>query len=69
MNREEYEKDLKEHQRGHLDSVQQNRNEVWRPCAHDGCSSCVGTGVKHDGSSCVHMIACPCPKCSPMSAV
>lgn len=36
-----------------------------QPCAHDGCSSCHGTGKKEDGSFCVHMLYCSCPKCSP----
>lgn len=35
-------------------------------CLHDGCSECDGTGVKKNGSVCVHMISCPCPKCSPV---
>jgi len=35
-------------------------------CLHDNCPSCGGTGVKSDGTgACVHMISCPCPKCSP----
>lgn len=35
-------------------------------CLHDNCPSCGGTGVRKDGlGSCVHMISCPCPKCSP----
>ena len=33
-------------------------------CAHDQCSLCGGTGVKTDGTTCVHMISCTCPKCS-----
>jgi len=35
-------------------------------CLHDNCSACGGTGVRKDGlGACVHMISCPCPKCSP----
>jgi uncharacterized protein (DUF1778 family) len=34
-------------------------------CIHDSCPSCHGTGVKQDGSICIHHIACNCPKCSP----
>lgn len=33
-------------------------------CLHLSCSQCKGTGIKSDGSSCIHMISCPCPKCS-----
>lgn len=33
-------------------------------CLHEQCAECQGTGRKKDGSACVHMISCPCPKCS-----
>lgn len=36
-----------------------------QPCAHNACSQCVGTGVKLDGSPCVHMLSCHCPRCTP----
>ena len=37
-------------------------------CLHDSCPECHGTGVKsRDGSICVHMISCPCRRCSPFS--
>jgi len=70
--KEDYERDLKKKQKEHLDRVQQNHPmewvespEIpWQPCMHDQCSECHGTGIKHDGSMCVHMISCPCPKCS-----
>jgi hypothetical protein len=61
LNRKQYEQDLKRRQNEHLDGIQ---NHPWRPCLHDGCSECVGTGVRRDGSICVHNISCPCPKCS-----
>ena len=32
-------------------------------CLHEGCDMCGGTGRKKDGSICVHMISCPCPRC------
>ena len=44
------------------------RNWYWKqkqPCLHDGCKNCHGTGIGKDGSPCVHMISCPCPKCTP----
>lgn len=65
MNREEYEEDLRRKQREHLDGIKKSKDDNWRPCLHDSCSQCIGTGVKQDGSICIHMISCPCPKCSP----
>ena len=63
INRKQYEDDLKLRQKQHLDNV--NNNQNWRPCLHDGCPECLGTGIKKDGSICIHNISCPCPKCSP----
>lgn len=60
--REQYERELAERQRRHLQSIEEQRN--WRPCLHDGCQTCHGTGVGQFGT-CVHMLSCPCPKCSP----
>ena len=34
-----------------------------KPCLHDSCTECYGTGVKLDGSKCVHWVSCNCPKC------
>ena len=65
MTRHEYEEDLKRRQREHLDSIRYAHDHTWQPCMHDQCPECVGTGVKKDGSMCIHGIACPCPKCSP----
>lgn len=64
MDREEYEKDLKRRQEEHLKNIN-NQQGYWRPCLHDGCSQCLGTGKKRDGSMCIHYLSCPCPKCSP----
>ena len=33
-------------------------------CLHNGCFECYGTGIKKDGSVCIHMISCPCDRCS-----
>lgn len=66
MDRDEYERDLARRQAEHLRSIRPD-NTYWRPCLHDACSSCVGTGVRRDGSPCVHSISCPCQKCSPHS--
>ena len=62
MDREKYEKDLYERQQEHLKNIQEMN---WSPCLHDSCPDCIGTGVKADGSICVHNISCPCSKCSP----
>lgn len=63
--RENYEKDLARRQAEHLKQVTNNNDINWRPCLHDQCPDCVGTGVKKDGNPCIHGISCPCPKCSP----
>lgn len=65
LNRGQYEEDLKRRQKEHLDSIQRQNDANWRPCLHDSCPECLGTGLKRDGSICVHNISCPCPKCSP----
>ena len=65
--REDYERDLKRRQEEHLRSIGRPAIDNWRPCLHDQCPECIGTGRKRDGSACVHMISCPCPKCSPQS--
>lgn len=65
LNREQYEEDLKRRQKEHLDGIQRQQNANWRPCLHDSCHECLGTGMKRDGSMCVHNISCPCPKCTP----
>ena len=62
IDKDEYYRDLDRRQKEHLDSVMGEQH--CQPCLHDGCPECVGTGVKRDGSSCIHMISCPCPKCS-----
>lgn len=64
VGREEYEDKLREKQRQHLDNITIRKNQQWKPCLHDGCTECIGTGIKKDGSPCVHMISCTCPKCS-----
>ena len=65
MDREQYEKDLKERQRQHLEKVYSRENSFWQPCMHDQCTSCFGTGIRTDGTSCIHGLSCPCPKCTP----
>lgn len=65
INRKQYEEDLARRQKEHLDSIYNKQNANWRPCLHDACPECLGTGVRRDGSSCIHGISCPCPKCTP----
>ena len=65
--REDYERDLKRRQEEHLRSIPTRYDYAWRPCLHDGCTECVGTGRKKDGSPCIHSLSCQCPKCSPVS--
>lgn len=67
IDRKLYEDDLKRRQQEHLDNITNNRlNTFWQPCMHDSCPECIGTGVRRDGSMCVHMISCNCPKCTPI---
>ncbi len=66
MNRKQYEEDLRQRQEEHLKSIYKNNNDNnWRICFHDNCPECIGTGIKKDGSACIHGIACPCSKCTP----
>lgn len=65
MDRKRYQEDLRRRQREHLEKVR--NNHPFKPCRHDGCSECCGTGIKEDGTTCVHMISCDCPKCQPYS--
>ena len=59
-----YDEHIKQKQKEHLNDIQNNPT-AWRPCMHEQCPDCVGTGIKKDGSVCIHGIACPCPKCTP----
>lgn len=60
--KDNYQKDLQKRQQEHLNSIQERIYDV--PCMHDNCPSCVGTGIKSDGSLCFHHLSCNCPKCS-----
>ena len=60
-----YENDLRKRQRDHLANIKIGYSRDKTPCIHDSCPECVGTGLKRDGSMCVHYISCPCPKCTP----
>ena len=65
MDRQEYERDLQKRQEQHLKNVQPFPTYDWSPCLHDSCMACLGTGIKADGSMCIHGISCSCPKCTP----
>ena len=58
---------LRRRQAEHLRKVKKNRDagELDDFCAHDRCGDCLGTFVKLDGSTCVHMISCTCSRCVP----
>ena len=40
-----------------------NQKSINIKCLHESCPSCHGTGMKEDGSMCIHMISCPCKTC------
>ena len=46
IDRKQYEEDLQRWQKEHLDGVYNRQNQNWRPCLHDSCPDCLGTGVK-----------------------
>jgi len=46
INREQYERDLLKKQTEHLERISKRNDREWRPCLHDSCTSCHGTGVK-----------------------
>lgn len=33
-------------------------------CLHESCPDCYGKGTKADGRLCIHMISCPCDRCT-----
>ena len=51
----------------HCDNAEHKQWPGQQPqqCLHDLCPTCHGTGRDDMGRICVHMISCPCPKCSP----
>lgn len=60
-----------EEQKKHLEEVAKFLGNRWVedvkdiPCVHMSCPSCLGTGIKKDGTMCVHMISCKCKRCTP----
>lgn len=49
----------------HSDYLEQIRKVSKQACLHKGCPDCRGTGRKHNGEMCVHMLSCSCVRCSP----
>lgn len=46
------------------DMIKEEDNASKRGCLHKNCQNCHGTGHGKLGT-CVHMLSCPCPNCSP----
>ena len=53
---------LEDFKRSLKNEVRQKFNEKI-PCYHMTCPDCFGTRRKKDGTSCIHMINCPCLRC------
>ncbi len=64
-NRDQYQRNLDERQKKHLDEIKRRQDAAFTPCAHDACTSCHGTGVKVSGEACFHHLSCKCRKCNP----
>lgn len=47
----------------------EKNSRIEKPCLHDLCLECHGTGKKADGTICIHHLSCPCPKCTPVFSV
>lgn len=63
MDRLKYERELAARQRKHLDNLEAQNAARWKPCLHDLCPMCHGTGRSQSGY-CIHGISCDCPKCA-----
>jgi len=60
--------DFEERKAKHLEFVRKLKTgqlDNNQPCLHDSCPECFGTGIKGDGTTCIHHLSCPCPKCTP----
>lgn len=66
---ERFDEQIEREKREHLERVRENMDRRRRsyPCAHDQCRQCHGTGIKLDGTACIHMLYCSCPRCNPAS--
>jgi hypothetical protein len=61
-------KDLEKRREKHLERLRKQwEKKNAQPCRHRSCSQCFGTGIKFDGTPCIHYISCPCDRCTPYS--
>jgi hypothetical protein len=67
MDKKTFYDELEKRQAEHLKEVTRRATggEQWKPCRHDLCTECHGTGVRLDGTPCMHALHCDCPKCAP----
>lgn len=69
QNQQEYMENIRrkqvDHRRKMNEYYERRTQSDQQPCLHNNCDDCRGTGRKFDGTICVHMISCPCPKCTP----
>lgn len=43
-----------------------SNSKQYSDCMHDNCSRCHGTGIDETTKAvCIHMISCPCERCTP----
>lgn len=64
--RQRYEEEIARKQQAHLEKVYDLHAVFhWKPCQHDSCPECFGTGVRRNGTPCAHTLSCDCPKCTP----
>lgn len=60
--------ELRRRQDEHMEEVHRRMNQDQSrevDCLHNQCTECVGTGIRKDGTKCLHMISCPCSRCTP----
>lgn len=65
---EDPEDDFEERRHTHmaqLTELRKYRKSQEQACLHLTCPNCFGTGTRSDGSPCVHMMSCSCPRCTP----
>lgn len=63
MRKEEHDEKVRKHREVLGKNAGEDDGDV--KCLHLLCPSCWGTGIKQDGTMCVHSIYCPCKRCVP----